>query len=89
MTVHELIEALFAAGDWGRTDRIAPLEMKIREAAIEEASVGEVEVKIYESEDELTAPVGSPERIVTCNERFIAQAWIPEGKYRLVKKENP
>lgn len=59
----------------------------IKHAVIRESSVGEVEVKIRESEDELTAPKGSPDRIVTMSEQFICQEWIPEGKYGLVKKE--
>ena len=56
-----------------------------RRKVIEEASVGAITVKICESEDELTSPVGSPDRIVTCSEQFICQHWIPEGTYTLVK----
>jgi hypothetical protein len=61
----------------------------LRKAVIREASVGEVTVKVTESEDELTAPVGSPDRIVTCSEQIVSQAWVPEGKYNLVPKETP
>jgi hypothetical protein len=42
MTVHELVECLFASGDWGRTGDIPRLEAKIRKAVIEEASVGKL-----------------------------------------------
>lgn len=59
----------------------------LRKAVIREASVGEVTVKIVEYEDELTASVGSPHRIVTCSEQIVSQAWVPEGKYNLVLKE--
>lgn len=59
----------------------------IKAAVIREASIGEVEVRIRESEDEVTAPKGSPDRIVTANEQIICHRWIPEGTYYLVKKE--
>jgi hypothetical protein len=49
-------------------------------------NAGEVVVSYHESEDELTAPVGSPDRIVTVNMRFTCQTIVPEGTYYLVKK---
>lgn len=66
---------------------IDEIKRELRKAVVREASVGEVTVKITEYEDEITAPKGSPDRIVTCSEQFICQHWIPEGAYALVKME--
>jgi hypothetical protein len=66
---------------------IDEIKSSLRKAFIREASIGEVTVKITEYEDEVTSPVGSPDRIVTCSEQFISQHWIPEGTYLLTKKE--
>lgn len=60
----------------------------IKHAVIRESSVGEIEVKVRESGDELSRP-NDPDRIVTVSEQFICQTWIPEGKYALVKQETP
>jgi hypothetical protein len=90
MSVHELVAESISIGNAGRnmTDyRLPAIESALRKAVIREKSVGEIEVKIHESEDEITAPIGSPDRIVTCSEQFICQGWIPEGVYYLVKKE--
>lgn len=76
MTVHELIESLFAAGDWGRTDRIAPIEAKIRAAVIEEATVGEIVIEQHEG-------YMSPDPMFTVGAKSKLQA----GEYWLVKKE--
>ena len=59
----------------------------LRRAVLREATVGEVEVKVRESEDELTAPKGDPDRVVTMTEQIVSRAWVPEGEYLLVKKE--
>jgi len=48
MTVHELVECLFAAGDWGDTKHMASLEAKIRAAVIDEESVGSISIKMGE-----------------------------------------
>jgi hypothetical protein len=62
------------------------IETVIRRKVLEEASVGEVEVRVRESGDELSRK-GDPNRIVTVSEQFLCQTWIPEGIYRLVPKE--
>ena len=75
---HSCNDLLLPPDDW--------LDM-MRRAVIREATVGEVEVKVRESEDELTAPKGDPDRVVTMTEQIVSRAWVPEGEYLLVKKE--
>ena len=93
MSVHDLVIAIANEGEFTGLTAKAPhdlthLESALRKAVIREASVGEVEVKVRESGDELSRP-NDPDRIVTVSEQFICQTWIPEGKYALVKKETP
>ena len=93
MSVRELLDeaqrpySYYDCGSLEQDDWQQQLEEALRKAVIREASVGEVEVKITEYEDELTSPIGSPDRIVTCGEQFVCQSWIPKGTYRLIKKE--
>lgn len=75
MTVHELIESLFAAGDWGRTDRILPIEAKIREAVIEEEAVGNIVIEQHEG-------YMSPDPMFT----VVAKSKLQAGEYYLVHK---
>jgi hypothetical protein len=64
------------------------LESALRKAVVKEASVGEIEVTVRESGDDLSRP-GDPNRIVTASEQFICQTWIPEGAYYLIPKDKP
>jgi hypothetical protein len=77
MDVEQLLSILVDAPPWKRV-QLHPI---IRRGAIEEASVGEVEVRVHESGDELGNDV------VTASEQFICQTWIPAGTYLLVPKE--
>lgn len=92
MSVHELILELAeivreAVARWQVADmnKIIAIESTLRKVVVKEASVGEIEVKVRESGDELSRP-GDPYRIVTASEQFICQTWIPEGKYLLIKE---
>jgi len=93
MSVHELVLEAAKDGMQGFLHDANPelcelpeIESALRCAVIRESSVGEIEVKVRESGDELSRP-NDPDRIVTVSEQFICQTWIPEGKYRLVKEE--
>jgi len=94
MNVHELVERLrtltpgYVHHENTMCDDVSAIESALRRAIIREASVGEITVKIRESGDDLSRP-GDPNRIVTASEQFICEAWIPEGIYSLVKKEEP
>jgi hypothetical protein len=85
----ELVNDVVAMGATTRmkSAHFPTIESALRRAVIREASVGEATMKITEYEDEITAPVGSPDRIVTCSEQLICPHWVPPGTYFLIKKE--
>lgn len=92
MSAHELVLAIAEEGEYtGLTalphDDLTPIESALRRAVIREATVSEATAKVIEYIDGITAPVGSPDRIVTCSEQLICPHWIPEGTYYLIKKE--
>lgn len=91
MSAHDLVSEIFNTALWWDGEQypniLSRLEFLLRKAVIREASVGEIEVKVRESGDELSRP-GDPDRIVTVSEQFICQTWVPEGKYALVKIES-
>lgn len=91
MSVHDLVEVLLdyvnsGAGWYTNGGETPAIESALRRAVLREAAVGEVKVVTTEHFDEIARPE-DPERIVTMSEQIVSKAWVPEGKYWLVKEE--
>jgi hypothetical protein len=63
------------------------IKAALRKAVIREATLTIAVVKTQEYEDEITAPKGSPDRIVTMSQNVGLRGYVPDGEYYLIKKE--
>lgn len=94
MSVHELVLEAAKDGMQGFLHDANPelcelpeIESALRKAVIREATLTIAVVKTQEYEDEITAPKGSPDRIVTMSQNVGLRGYVPDGEYYLIKKE--
>jgi len=97
MGVHDLVEEIAkdATGEAvslmsARIDfqtHYVELESALRKAVIREATLTIAVVKTQEYEDEITAPKGSPDRIVTMSQNVGLRGYVPDGEYYLIPRE--
>ena len=86
MSVHNLL-GVAVCTPFLSDEEIVGLESALRSAVIREATLTIAVVKTQEYEDEITAPKGSPDRIVTMSQNVGLRGYVPDGEYYLIPRE--
>jgi hypothetical protein len=84
LSVHDLVDELFSAGNWGNDELISALESALRKAVVREASVQVFHIKTKETARSKYGVWNECEVNDVKQDRVSALRHLPDGDYALV-----